>query len=140
MKNVVTILVAALVFIANTVCICAASPRADQVINEIASGASLHCDSKRSEGSCHGHSDGERPGDEDQQSHSCGHCTGTVSIDVAQPKSVSAPLLLSPILCPLPLHDFLNVRPLHSVPLVVRAQPPPVSPPTLFSLACLLTI
>lgn len=91
---------------------------------------------------CHGHEEKQKDGSEgpDHQRHDCGHCTGTVSADTSSAKT-TMPSDLSPLYCGTPIFRFIgSVADSTGHTVEHSGLSPPVSPPTLFSLACSLTI
>lgn len=136
-----TIFITTLVLIANTICVCMESMAsiAPSDTNGDARLASSHrVPQPRHEG-CKGHPERDKPAEGDRDPGTCGHCTGTVSAEAPQGKSVvSVPAVVS-VIDPILLADFLAVQRLRSVPMELLAMPPPIEPPTLLNLACSLT-
>ncbi len=127
-RRLSTILLAAAVLFAKAYCACAS---AAGVADRESVPAPLH------EG-CHGHAgDSEREGED---SHDCGHCTGSVFADAPTVKSALSTPFGSPLFyaAPAPFDvafgDALWCSAIHHAGL-----PPPVPRPTLLSLFCSLT-
>ena len=126
-----TILLAAMMLIANAICVCAAPARGQAVALEEAPPS-------RSHPGCHGHSDNQSDSvPEDAPEHDCGHCTNTVIADASASKSSAA----SPLSC---LDRFavpcatvvISDTALADCLFDHSGLPPPLPPPTLFSLSC----
>lgn len=89
---------------------------------------------------CHGHGDGSEPQrDNPDNSHDCGHCTGTVFAYATTVKSTLATPFISPLVFAAPaaveaaFSDALRCNTGHQ-----SGLPPPVPRPTLLSLFCCL--
>ncbi len=138
MAKSLTIFLSVLVFIANAYCACAKAsaqlPQPDMTVEPPVP----------SHSGCHGHPaapDGQGQGGQgDHDSHSCGHCTGTVSADSSQGKVMPPALLLSPMLFAALPTDIVAAGAMRGSCCDHSGLPPPLPPPTLLNLGCSLTI
>lgn len=133
MNKPFTILLAALVFVANAYCACA---------NADAQRTRSHTTQAviPSHPGCHGHDDTpDHPGQKDHDSHSCGHCTGTVTTVTSNDKTTLPAPLLSPFEFAAPPADlFSTTVPVQGTGYGHFDLPPPLQPPTLLNLGCCL--
>lgn len=130
-RRLSTILLAVAVLFANAYCACVTATgtpgrsNGDQVVVPQHEG-------------CHGHGNGSEQQSED--SHDCGHCTGTVFADAPTVKSALSTPFVSPLFVASPASgdvafgDSLCCNAINHTGL-----PPPVPRPTLLSLFCSLT-
>jgi hypothetical protein len=133
-----TIFLAVVVFVANTYCACASAVRdglgGDQGATE-KSHSHCHPAPSRERRGCHD----EKPADEDHGSHTCGHCTGTVTADAAKAKTMLPSPDLGPALYANITADHgLSTGSLRGGAFDHSGLPPPLPPPTLFHLSCSL--
>jgi hypothetical protein len=135
-----SIFLAVVVFVANTYCACAGIVKADAKKTEVSPAKShAHCHPAPSEkrGTCHD----EQPSDSDHKSHSCGHCTGTVTADTAKAKTTVPALALCPFLFATSSAGKAETpSSFRGIPFENLDLPPPLTPLTLFDLSCSLVI
>lgn len=87
---------------------------------------------------CHGHGDGSEQSGQD--SHDCGHCTGTVFANAASAKSTLTTPFVSPLFFAAPTSvDVAFGDSLWCNAADHTGLPPPVPRPTLLSLFCSFT-
>lgn len=87
---------------------------------------------------CHGHGSSSEP--QDEGSHDCGHCTGTVFADAPTVKSTLSTPLAAPLLFAAPASlDITRSDWLGRSAVNHSGLPPPVPRPTLLSLFCSLS-
>ncbi len=87
---------------------------------------------------CHGHGDSSEQ--EGQDSHECGHCTGTVFADAPTVKNTLTTPFISPLFFAMPAAvDVAFGDSLRGNAIDHTGLPPPVPRPTLLSLFCSFT-
>ncbi|MDQ3439453.1 MAG: hypothetical protein M3478_03790 [Planctomycetota bacterium] len=131
-----TILLAVLVFIGNAYCACVnASAQRPELAVTAAVAIPTHP-------GCHGHRTApEDQGPGEPESHSCGHCTGTVSADSSKAKTTPPPHVLSPDSFAAALSGLVTgVSPTGSTSYGHCGLSPPLPPPTLLKLGCSLIV
>jgi hypothetical protein len=138
MTRPLTTLLAVLVFIANAFCACAGAARAD---------ASREFRGVEKQSShCHPAAPDERAGCHDEKSnghdgdsHTCGHCTGTLSADAPQLKSnIPSPLVTPVLFLELTSDHLAATGSLWGSVHGHHGLSPPLPPPTLINLSCSL--
>lgn len=124
------VLLALSVFVANAYCACLPVTPGTAISRETGVGQAVHP-------ACHGHGE-ERDSERGEQD--CGHCKATSFADNSGAKQVAPAERLSPLYCGaagLPWSASVAGAIGHC--LDHSGLPPPVSPPTLLSLACSFT-
>jgi hypothetical protein len=132
MRTPVTIVLAALVLVANSICACAgpATPRI---------GHHGHDEAATAHPGCHGHEEAAPDNPEDAPSHDCGHCTRTVIADAPGMKvHIASPLAQMHVLGTAGIDIALGGITVRAGLIDYSGLPPPLAAATLLSLSCSL--